>query len=54
MSNSTSNTYKMKREILYFSNQISRKFPKPDRKINVVDRLSKHLPQNSATAGKGK
>ncbi len=73
MVNSTSNTYQMKREILSFSNKISRKLPKPkrkfmadmnygmlasgsclltdivdqlhepSRKINVVDRLSRHL-----------
>ena len=70
---STSNTYQMKREILSFSNKISRKLPKPERKfmadmnygilssksclltdissclhepskkINTVDRLSRHL-----------
>ena len=73
MSNSTSITYQMKREILNFSNKISAKLPKPKRKfhadmaygmlaaksclltditdqlhetskkINVVDRLRKHL-----------
>ena len=73
MVNSTSNTYQMKREILSFSNKISRKLPKPERKffadmnygilasgsclltdivdqlhepsrkINIVDRLSRHL-----------
>lgn len=73
MVNFTSNTYQMKREILSFSNKISRKLPKPkrkfmadmnygmlasgsclltdivdqlhepSRKINVVDRLSRHL-----------
>ena len=73
MSNSTSITYQMKREILNFSNKISAKLPKPERKfhadmaygmlaaksclltditdqlhetskkINVVDRLRKHL-----------
>ena len=71
--NFTSNTYQMKREILTFSNKISRKFSKPDRKfmadmnydilasnsclltdivdqlhepskkLNSVDRLSRHL-----------
>jgi len=71
--NFTSNTYQMKREILSFSNKISRKLPKPERKfiadmnygilasgsclltdivdqlhepsrkINIVDRLSRHL-----------
>lgn len=69
----TSNTYQMKREILSFSNKISRNLPKPERKfiadmnygilssgsciltdivdqlqepsrkINIVDRLSRHL-----------
>lgn len=73
MLNSTSITYQMKREILSFSNKISRKLPKPERKfmadmnygilasgsclltdivdqlhepsrkINIVDRLSRHL-----------
>lgn len=73
MSNSTSITYQMKREILNFSNKISAKLSKPERKffadmsygmlaaksclltdisdqlhetskkINIVDRLSKHL-----------
>ena len=73
MVNFTSNTYQMKREILSFSNKISRKLPKPERKfmadmnygmlasgsclltdivdhlhepskkINIVDRLSRHL-----------
>lgn len=73
MSHSTSITYQMKREILTFSNKISRKLPKPERKfmasmnygilasgsclltdivdqlhepvkkINSVDRLSRHL-----------
>lgn len=73
MANFTSNTYQMKREILSFSNKISRKLPKPERKfiadmnygilasesclltdivdqlhepsrkINIVDRLSRHL-----------
>ena len=73
MANFTSNTYTLKREILSFSNKISRKLPKPERKfiadinygilasgsclltdivdqlhepskkINVVDRLSRHL-----------
>ena len=81
MLNSTSITYQMKREILSFSNKISRKLSKPDRrfiadmnygilasgsclltdivdhlhepsrKINIVDRLSRHLakgiPQNA-------
>jgi len=71
--NFTSNTYQMKREILSFSNKISRNLPKPERKfiadmnygilssgsciltdivdqlqepsrkINIVDRLSRHL-----------
>lgn len=69
----TSNTYTLKREILNFSNKISKKLPKPERKfiadmnygmlasnsclltdiadqlhetskkINTVDRLSRHL-----------
>lgn len=73
MVNFTSNTYQMKREILSFSNKISKKLPKserkfiadmnygilasrsclltdivdqlhePSRKINIVDRLSRHL-----------
>lgn len=73
MVNFTSNTYQMKREILSFSNKISKKLPKPERKfmadmnygilasnsclltdivdqlhepsrkINSVDRLSRHL-----------
>ena len=73
MVNFTSNTYQMKREILSFSNKISRNLPKPERKfvadmnygilasgsclltdivdqlhepsrkINSVDRLSRHL-----------
>ena len=29
----TSNTYQMKREILSFSNKISRKLPKPERNL---------------------
>lgn len=73
MANFTSNTYQMKREILSFSNKISRNLSKPERKfmadmnygmlasgsclltdiadqlhetsrkINTVDRLSRHL-----------
>lgn len=73
MANFTSNTYILKRKILSFSNKISKRLPKPDRKfvaditygmlasgsclltdvvdqlhepskkINVVDRLSRHL-----------
>ncbi|MDD3277524.1 MAG: hypothetical protein PHG16_01375 [Lachnospiraceae bacterium] len=73
MANFTSNTYKMKREILTFTNKISKHLPKPERKftaditygmlasgsclltdvvdqlhedskkINIVDRLSRHL-----------
>ena len=73
MTNFTSNTYQMKREILTFSNKFSKKLPKPERKfmadmnygilasnsclltditdqlhehskkINTVDRLSRHL-----------
>ena len=33
MLNSTSKTYTLKREILSFSNKISRKLPKPDQKF---------------------
>ena len=77
MVNFTSNTYQMKREILSFSNKISRNLPKPDRKftadmnygilasgsclltdivdqlhepsrkINIVDRLSRHLAEGT-------
>jgi len=77
MANFTSNTYKMKREILTFSNKISKCLSKPERKftaditygilasgsclltdvadqlhesskkINTVDRLSKHLDKGS-------
>lgn len=73
MVNFTSNTYQIKREILSFSNKISKNLPKPERKfiadmncgilasrsclltdivdqlheparkINIVDRLSRHL-----------
>ncbi len=73
MANFTSNTYTMKREILTFSNKISKQLPKPERKftadmtygmlasgsclltdivdqlhedskkVNVVERLSRHL-----------
>lgn len=73
MANFTSNTYTLKRKILTFTNKISRRLPKPDRKftaditygilaagsclltdvvnqlhehskkINIVDRLSRHL-----------
>ena len=35
MLNSTSNTYTLKREILTFSNKISRRMPKPDRKFTA-------------------
>ena len=35
MLNFTSNTYQMKREILSFSNKISRKLPKPDKKFSA-------------------
>lgn len=78
MANFTSNTYQMKREILNFSNKISKKFSKPDRKftadmtygmlfggsclltdivaqlhepskkINIVDRLSRHLAKGTS------
>ena len=33
MVNFTSNTYQMKREILSFSNKISRNLPKPEKKF---------------------
>lgn len=33
MANFTSNTYQMKREILFFSNKISRKLSEPERKF---------------------
>ena len=33
MVNCTSKTYQMKREILTFSNKISRKLPKPEKKF---------------------
>jgi len=76
--NFTSNTYQMKREILSFSNKISKNLPKPEkkfmadmnygilasgsclltaivdqlhepsRKINIVDRLSKHLAKGTS------
>ena len=79
MLNSTSKTYTLKREILSFSNKISRKLPKPDqkfiadmdygilasqsclltdiahqlhepsKKINIVDRLSRHLTKGTPT-----
>ena len=35
MVNFTSNTYQMKREILSFSNKISRQLSKPDRKFSA-------------------
>ena len=35
MVNFTSNTYQMKREILTFSNKISKKLSKPDRKFTA-------------------
>ena len=35
MLNSTTNTYTLKREILSFSNKISRKFSKPDKKFTA-------------------
>ena len=80
MVNFTSNTYQMKREILSFSNKISRNLPKPERKfiadmnygilasgsclltdivdqlhepskkINSVDRLSRHLAKGTPKA----
>lgn len=78
MVNFTSNIYQMKREILSFSNKISKNLPKPEkkfmadmnygilasssclltdivdqlhepsRKINIVDRLSKHLAKGTS------
>ena len=78
MVNFTSNTYQMKREILSFSNKISRNLPKPEikfiadmnygilasgsclltdivdqlhepsGKINVVNRLSRHLAEGTS------
>ena len=81
MVNFTSNTYQMKREILSFSNKISRNLPKPERKfmadmnygilssgsciltdivdqlqepsrkINIVDRLSRHLAKGTPQRG---
>lgn len=80
MANFTSNTYILKRKILSFSNKISKRLPKPDRKfvaditygmlasgsclltdvvdqlhepskkINVVDRLSRHLEKGTPTS----
>ena len=35
MANSTSNTYKMKRKILTFTNKISKRLPKPERKFTA-------------------
>ena len=35
MTHFTSNTYQMKREILNFSNKISRRLPRPDRKFTA-------------------
>ena len=35
MPNSTTNTYSLKREILSFSNKISRRLSKPDRKFSA-------------------
>ena len=79
MLNSTTNTYTMKREILTFSNKISRSLSKPERKftadmtygmlaansclltdvadklhepskkVNTVERLSKHLLKGTST-----
>ena len=79
MTNSTTNTYKLKRKILTFTNKISRQLTKPERKftaditygmlaaksclltdvvdqlhedskkINIVDRLSKHLDKGTPT-----
>ena len=46
MVNFTSKTYQMKREILSFSNKISRKLPKPDRKF-IADMNYGMLASNS-------
>ena len=35
MLNSTSNTYTLKREILNFSNKVSKKLSKPDKKFSA-------------------
>lgn len=35
MANSTSNTYQLKRKILYFTNKISQGLAKPDRKFTA-------------------
>ena len=35
MANSTSITYRLKRKILTFTNKISRRLPKPDRKFTA-------------------
>jgi hypothetical protein len=35
MLNSTTNTYTMKREVITFSNKISRSLPKPERKFTA-------------------
>lgn len=47
MVNSTSNIYQMKREILSFSNKISKKLPKSERKF-IADRLSRHLAKGTS------
>ena len=46
MVNCTSKTYQMKREILPFSNKISRKLPKPEKKF-IADMNYGNLPSNS-------
>ena len=46
MSNSTTNTYTLKREILNFSNKISKELPKPDRKF-IADITYGMLASNS-------
>ena len=46
MSNFTTNTYTLKREILNFSNKISKELPKPDRKF-IADIFYGMLASNS-------
>ncbi|WP_312812807.1 hypothetical protein [Sedimentibacter sp.] len=46
MSNFTTNTYTLKREILNFSNKISKELPKPDRKF-IADITYGMLASNS-------
>ena len=42
MVNSTTNTYQMKREILNFSNKMSKHLSKPDKKFSA-ERVTRHL-----------